>query len=174
MEECYRSAASVLLLRPVSVCQPGGECTTIFQVLLLHKPRKKDDWQLPQGGVEQGETIEQAALRELHEEAGVKEGVEVIGKSTDCYKYDFPQSFRRFRPDNVCGQCIWCVYALAPEQTKVRVDNKEIDGHVWVLPDEITRYVQRKEYIEFVTKLLEEGITLARLRQGSGGHAKAI
>ena len=56
------------------------------------------------------------------------------------------------------------MYAVTPPQTKVRVDNKEIDGHVWVLPEEITRYVQRKEYLDFVTKLLEEGISLAKAK----------
>ena len=154
MEDIYRRAASVVLLRPAS-----GE--SAFQLLLLHKPRKRDDWQLPQGGVEQGETIEQAALRELHEEAGVREGVKVLGKSSRTYKYDFPPSYRRFCPDNVCGQSIEYVFALAPENAKVCVDNKEIDGHIWITGDALSRYIRRKEYLEFAGKLVDEAILLA-------------
>ncbi|MBI3331685.1 NUDIX domain-containing protein [Candidatus Peregrinibacteria bacterium] len=170
MDDVYRSAASVLLLRPSDVCSPDGTvgrdrradgCGTAYQVLLLHKPRKKDDWQLPQGGVEEGETIEQAAMRELKEEAGLS-GVEVLGKSDSCYKYDFPPSFRRFRPDHVCGQCIWYVYGLAPSSAAVQVDGQEIDGHIWALPEELHLYVRRKEYLEFVTKLLDEAVSAAR------------
>ena len=55
MPDVYRSAASILVLKPVDVCLPGGKCETVYQILLLHKPRKKDAWQLPQGGVEGGE-----------------------------------------------------------------------------------------------------------------------
>ncbi len=61
MPDVYRSAASLIVLRP----RRGGSGDP--QMLLLHKPRKRDAWQLPQGGCEEGETIEQAALRELME-----------------------------------------------------------------------------------------------------------
>lgn len=160
MDDVYRSAASVVVLRPTDVCSPDG-CATVYQILLLHKPRKKDDWQLPQGGVEEGENIEQAALRELMEEAGIS-NVKVIGKSPEKYKYDFPESFRRFRPDNVRGQCIEYVFALAPADVKVQVDGKEIDSHVWVLPEQLALYIHRKQYVECVEKLMREAIAATK------------
>jgi putative (di)nucleoside polyphosphate hydrolase len=167
-EETYRRAASVLLLRPSSVCKPGGECEDIYHILLLHKPRKGDAWQLPQGGVEKGETIEQAALRELKEEAGIT-GSRVLGGSERVYQYDFSQSYRRFRPDNVRGQKIGYVFALAPENARVQVDEKEIDSYAWVDQTTLGQYIKRKEYLKLVEELLEEGIALAKARsQGSG------
>lgn len=39
------------------------------RVLLVHR-RRYADWSFPKGGVDAGETIEQAALREVKEEAG--------------------------------------------------------------------------------------------------------
>ncbi|NOS68279.1 MAG: NUDIX domain-containing protein, partial [Candidatus Peribacteraceae bacterium] len=111
----------MLVLRPSEVCLPGGACTTIYQILLLHKPRKKDAWQLPQGGVEGDENVTEAALRELKEEAGL-DGCRVLGVSERVYQYDFPESFRRFRPDNVKGQRIEYVFALAPKDAIVTVD----------------------------------------------------
>ena len=59
----YRQAVSALVLRPVSVCAPDGTGSDIYEILLVHKPRKRDDWQLPQGGMEGDETPEMTARR---------------------------------------------------------------------------------------------------------------
>lgn len=148
MEEIYRDCASIAVLRP------GG------QVLLLHKPRKKDSWQLPQGGVEEGENLEQTALRELKEEAGVE--ATVVGKSDRIYQYDFPASYRRFRPDNVKGQKIQYAFATVPEEIQIMVDNGEIDAYAWVLPEELDSYIKRPEYLDLVRLLVQEGQKLIR------------
>ena len=42
-----------------------------IQVVLVHRPRY-DDWTLPKGKVDLGETDEDAALREVHEEASIR------------------------------------------------------------------------------------------------------
>ena len=48
-------------------------------------------WQMPQGGIDQGEKPKEAALRELWEETGVTADlVEVIGKTEDWVTYDLP------------------------------------------------------------------------------------
>jgi 8-oxo-dGTP diphosphatase len=41
------------------------------EVLLVHRPRY-DDWSLPKGKLEKGESFEQAALREIEEETGLR------------------------------------------------------------------------------------------------------
>ena len=48
----------------------GGVVVRDGQVLVVHRPRY-DDWSLPKGKLEDGETWEDAALREVHEETGV-------------------------------------------------------------------------------------------------------
>ncbi len=48
----------------------GGVVVRDGQVLLVHRARY-DDWSLPKGKLELGETWEAAALREVHEETGV-------------------------------------------------------------------------------------------------------
>ncbi len=46
-------------------------------------------WQMPQGGIDQGEAPETAALRELAEETAVT-SAKVIAETPDWYKYDLP------------------------------------------------------------------------------------
>jgi 8-oxo-dGTP pyrophosphatase MutT (NUDIX family) len=49
----------------------GGVVVRDGRVLLIHRPRH-DDWSLPKGKLEAGETWEDAAVREVGEEAGVR------------------------------------------------------------------------------------------------------
>lgn len=46
-------------------------------------------WQMPQGGIDPGEDVRQAALRELEEETGITK-VEVLAEAPDWYSYDLP------------------------------------------------------------------------------------
>jgi 8-oxo-dGTP diphosphatase len=49
----------------------GGVVVRDGRVLLVHRDRY-DDWSLPKGKLEPGETWEDAALREVWEETGVR------------------------------------------------------------------------------------------------------
>ena len=63
----------------------GGIIVFGNTILLLRK--YNGDWVLPKGRVEEGESMRQAAIREVHEEAGVKAKVEeYIGKINYTYK----------------------------------------------------------------------------------------
>lgn len=46
-------------------------------------------WQMPQGGIDDGETPAAAALRELAEETGIRSG-RIIGESATWHAYDLP------------------------------------------------------------------------------------
>ena len=48
-----------------------------------------EGWQMPQGGIDKGETPCQAALRELKEEVGTGKA-EIIGEMEDWVTYDLP------------------------------------------------------------------------------------
>lgn len=53
-------------------------------------------WQFPQGGIDRGETPEQAMYRELHEEIGLKpEHVEVLARTRDWLRYEVPDRYIR-------------------------------------------------------------------------------
>jgi putative (di)nucleoside polyphosphate hydrolase len=49
----------------------------------------RDAWQMPQGGIDPGESPEQAALRELEEETSIT-AVRILTKAKEWYRYDLP------------------------------------------------------------------------------------
>ena len=50
-----------------------------------------DAWQMPQGGIDEGETPEAAAFRELSEETGIHYSkARLLGKTKDWLSYDIP------------------------------------------------------------------------------------
>jgi 8-oxo-dGTP diphosphatase len=49
----------------------GGVVLRDGRVVLVHRPRY-DDWSLPKGKLDPGETAEQAAVREVEEETGLR------------------------------------------------------------------------------------------------------
>jgi len=69
-----RSRAEGRRLSP-HVRAAGGVVTRgtgeVFEVLLVHRPQY-DDWTFPKGKVEEGESDEECALREVEEETGLR------------------------------------------------------------------------------------------------------
>lgn len=52
------------------------------------------EWQMPQGGIDEGEDAYSAALRELYEETNVT-SVSLIGKAPQWYTYDLPDDIAK-------------------------------------------------------------------------------
>eukprot|EP00164_Ancoracysta_twista_P014798 GFYU01024233.1.p1 GENE.GFYU01024233.1~~GFYU01024233.1.p1 ORF type:complete len:205 (-),score=42.51 GFYU01024233.1:120-734(-) len=68
-EDGYRARAGCVPLRPVSgKSWRDGD----LEVCLINSGSKVGRWVLPAGGVEAGESLEEAALRETEEEVGVR------------------------------------------------------------------------------------------------------
>lgn len=62
--------------------------------ILWAKRVNEDNWQFPQGGIQKGETPEQAMYREVYEEVGLsKNNFEILGRSSDWLRYDVPEKF---------------------------------------------------------------------------------
>ena len=54
--------------------------------------KEGDWWQMPQGGIDEGEDVEAAALRELGEETGVDPAhISIIARMREQLRYDLPE-----------------------------------------------------------------------------------
>jgi 8-oxo-dGTP diphosphatase len=111
------------------------------EVLLVHRPRY-DDWSLPKGKRDPGETDEQCAVREVAEETGVvcHLGMELLPlRYTDRKGRDKVVRWWVMTP---VGEC-----AFEP--------NDEVDDHRWVLAAEaatVATYADDVELIEAATR----------------------
>jgi len=106
--------------------------------ILLAKRYKQDAWQLPQGGIDRGETELEALYRELEEEVGLgPDQVELIAKTPKWLRYDLPMKHVRRKQKPLCvGQKqVWFLVKLASNDTEISLNNHskiEFDDWKWV------------------------------------------
>ena len=95
-------------------------------------------WQFPQGGIDEGETAEQAMYRELHEEVGLRpKDVTVLGVTRNWLRYKLPKRLIRQGSNPVCiGQKQkWFLLQLDCQDNDVDVlktGHPEFDDWRWV------------------------------------------
>ena len=115
----------------------GGVVVRDGQVCLVHRPRY-DDWSLPKGKLDAGESFEQAALREVEEETGLVCSLEEELASTEYHdRKDRPKIVRYWRMEVVDDP------GFEP--------NDEVDELRWVTPSEaveLLTYSRDRQLVE--------------------------
>lgn len=80
-EKIYRPNVAVIVL---SSAYPHKK-----DVFIAERSDLNDVWQFPQGGIDEGESPEEALFRELEEEIGTRD-VTILGEYPEWISYDFP------------------------------------------------------------------------------------
>ena len=103
---------------------------------LFCKRRNTDNWQFPQGGVNEDETIESAMFRELNEEVGLnEENVEIKAVTQNLIYYDIPKNIRsRVLGGKFKGQAQkYFLLKLISGEIDLNKENiPEFDKYTWV------------------------------------------
>ncbi len=108
------------------------------QLLWARRVGGRDAWQFPQGGINRGESAEQALYRELEEEIGLQsDAVEVLAQTRGWLRYRLPSRFIRKGQNPVCiGQKQkWFLLRMLADDSRVRFDlneKPEFDHWRWV------------------------------------------
>ena len=84
----YRPCVGVVLVNRAGLVFLGQRIGGAEHVDALHS------WQMPQGGIDEGELPQDAALRELYEETNVS-SVEPLAEAADWFAYDLPEPIAR-------------------------------------------------------------------------------
>ena len=98
---------------------------------------RSHSWQFPQGGIDRGETPEQAMFRELHEEVGLRpEHVAIVARTKDWLRYEVPDRFiRRDARGHYKGQKqIWYLLRLVAQDWHLNLratSHPEFDAWRW-------------------------------------------
>lgn len=105
-----------------------------------HAQRPPHNWQLPQGGVDDGEDLETAARRELYEETGVRSAT-LLGRTDDWLTYDYPPDFQGSkRARGFLGQRqVWFAFRFTGEESEIDLaahGEVEFDAWRWGALDE--------------------------------------
>jgi putative (di)nucleoside polyphosphate hydrolase len=105
-----------------------------------------DAWQMPQGGIDDGEDAQEAALRELLEETGVNPDlVDIIARSREEYFYDLPDELvGKVWKGKYRGQRQhWFLLRFkgSDEDINIETEHQEFSDWQWVTPDRLPHLI---------------------------------
>ena len=124
--------------------------------LILKRKLHWKGWEFPKGGIESGESIKKAIIREIKEETGLKPLIIRKFNINGKYKY------KKIYSDRIgfIGQT-YQLYAVKIKQSKIKIDKVEHLNYKWVEFSEAIKkltWLNQKKCLKIVNKWLKKKI----------------
>jgi putative (di)nucleoside polyphosphate hydrolase len=119
----YRRSAGVMLINRDGAAFIGRRKRSRDGLVAGH------EWQMPQGGVDEGEAPYDAARRELFEETNVS-SVSLIAEAPKWLRYDLPKGAKARWSDRYRGQMQkWFLLRFEGEEAEIDIDRPAAGAH---------------------------------------------
>jgi len=133
--------------RELSNYRPGVGIVLLNQdghVLIAERLDNPGAWQMPQGGIDEGEEPETAVFREMEEEIGTRNAT-ILGMLADWICYDFPPALgKKLWNGQYTGQRQkWILLRFLGEDSEIKLDThheQEFIQWKWVPLKDLTKY----------------------------------
>ena len=134
-DHLYRRGVGVMLLNDEGKVWVGAR---------IDNP--EDAWQMPQGGIDEGEDPWATALRELEEETGISPGlVERVAECRERLRYDLPEEWRpRLWGGKWAGQeqdWFLCRFLGRDSDVNIATPHPEFREWRWVEPQQLPELI---------------------------------
>jgi putative (di)nucleoside polyphosphate hydrolase len=127
-----------------------------------------DSWQMPQGGIDPGETPAAAARRELQEETGISKA-EILAESAHWYRYELPPAVagRALRGRYRGQEQRWflLLFTGTEKDIDLRTHHQEFSAWRWAEPAEVLARIvdfKRPVYEQVLAEFAPHLAALAR------------
>jgi len=130
------------------------------QLFIASRSDIADAWQFPQGGIDAGETPQEALYRELEEEIGTGD-VEIIAEYPQWLQYDFPQKIaQKMYPFDGQSQKYFLVRLKKDAKINLATKEPEFCDYKFVSLEEVfdfITYFKRPVYKQVLEYFKKEG-----------------
>jgi len=132
------------------------------EFFIAHRSDIKNAWQFPQGGIDEGETPQEALYRELLEEIGCND-IEILGEFPEWITYDFP-STAKGKQYPFDGQTQKYFLVRLKEESKIDLyafEIPEFKEYEFVEYEELfnkVTYFKRRVYRRVIDYFIQEGL----------------
>lgn len=107
------------------------------EILICERRGNKNAWQFPQGGVDKGESVQEALTREIFEEVGLEQSAYSVGTEKGGYKYLYPSKVAQKKKHIGQEQSYFlCRLVEGAPEVHISDDNPEFQDFDWVRPAE--------------------------------------